>query len=212
MTEQRLIVCGECSVGGRPNSDEHTLHLSMYGPKRNVFRQFEDMRRALWGPVPVAFRDLVDIAIYVYCADQAISRGNDNADDLGDSWRRSLTFQIPVRDLDFWRQESINRKLTTALSFLSEDEYYFEFEPLRDEHPFPDYFDFGVDDDDAAIEEVVLFSGGLDSLAGAIQESVIDTRPARTKSFGRLGLASRLRRPIRNRIASWRCCPCLGFA
>src|SRR6185437_2244728 len=38
------------------------------------------------------------------------------------------------------------------------------------------YIDFGCTPYEGLIEDVVLFSGGLDSLAGAVKESVIDKR------------------------------------
>jgi hypothetical protein len=130
----------------------------------------------MWGDVPPALRDLIDIAAYVYAADSAITRGSGTDQDLGTAWRRCLFFRIPVRRPDLWRDSGVLGQLARTLSFLAEDEYHFQFEPLRDEPPFQGYFEFRDDDEGGEVQEVVLFSGGLDSLAGAVQEAVVGGR------------------------------------
>jgi 7-cyano-7-deazaguanine synthase in queuosine biosynthesis len=62
----------------------------------------------------------------------------------------------------------------------SEDEYTFEFEKATNPVQFQDYLEFGDDDSTAfTADEVVLFSGGLDSLSGAVEElSATDKRIA----------------------------------
>jgi hypothetical protein len=61
--------------------------------------------------------------------------------------------------------------LCAMLSFLSEDEYTFEFEKATNPVQFQDYLEFGDDGGTAfRADEVVLFSGGLDSLGGAVEE------------------------------------------
>src|SRR5262249_15221652 len=66
--------------------------------------------------------------------------------------------------------------LTATLSFLSEDEYDFEFVPLKEEEPLQGFFRFPAAPGGAAAEEVLMFSGGLDSLGGAVQEAAVDRR------------------------------------
>jgi hypothetical protein len=148
----------------------------MWGPHRNVRLKIGDVRRELVREVPSEFLDLIDIATYVYCADQAITRGGGGVEDMGESWRRRLFFRIPVRKPDLWGSHVIRDQLIRTLSFLSEDEYHFEFEPLVNEPPLPRYLDFGTTPLTGIVEEVVMFSGGLDSLGGAVRESVIDKR------------------------------------
>ena len=125
--------------------------------------------------VPELFLDLTRIATYIYCADQAVKRGDVNEDVFGDEWRRSLFFRIPVHDPDFWNSQRVNNLLCTTLGFLSEDQYQFDFLPLTEVPAGDQYFGMPEKDDlQDAPDEVVLFSGGLDSLAGAVQEAVID--------------------------------------
>ena len=61
-----------------------------------------------------------------------------------------------------------------SLSFLSDDEYDFEFPHLRKDTDLKGRIDFNTNPFDGVVEEVVMFSGGLDSLAGAVQRSVVE--------------------------------------
>jgi len=136
------------------------------------------IREELLRDVPDRFCDLLEIATYVYVADQAATRGGDGVDNVGEDWYRNLFFRIPVRHPEFWSSPAVTDVLTKALSFLSDDHYQFDFVPLIKPPKLPTYFDFGKDYTPLPHnpDVVMLFSGGLDSLAGAIQESVLDSR------------------------------------
>lgn len=172
MANERAILCGEVPVGNLPLGRNDPLQLHLWGKPENVRLQVNDIRSHLLQDIPSPFHDLVEIATYVYVADQATTRGGDGVDVFGENWRRRLFFRIPVRNPDFWNQDKVRSQLVGTLSFLSEDEYFFEFVKLTGEPPAQRHLDFGVD----APDEVVLFSGGLDSLGGAIQEAVVDNR------------------------------------
>jgi len=118
--------------------------------------------------VPDFLVDLLEIAAYVYCADRATSRGGDVQLGMGRDWRRKFRFVIPVREPRRWKDPKVLEWLRSVLFFLSEDNCTFEFERARDPPPYPDYFDFG--NDQGRADEVVLFSGGLDSLSGTLEE------------------------------------------
>ena len=127
--------------------------------------------------MPAEFEDLLEIAAYVYCADQATSRGGKNVDGFGDAWRRHFWFKIPVRRLEFWKRAEVQKVLRETLEFLSDDYFDFEFvagkgAPRMQEY-FPKLVPGGPGD---GVEGVVLFSGGLDSLAGAVEEAVAERR------------------------------------
>ena len=67
--------------------------------------------------------------------------------------------------------------LCETLGFLSDDEYEFNFKKLRREQPAARYLDFSHDPDAGfQAEEVMLFSGGLDSLGGAVHEVLDEKR------------------------------------
>lgn len=164
---ERLILCG----GVRRTGGDSILRLALSGRSQNITLRLEDVSRKLIRNVPGRLTDLVEIAAYVYCADQAISRGGAAQRAMGADWRREFRFVIPVRNPDHWNNPNVSESLCAALSFLSEDEYAFEFEKATNPIPFQDYLEFGDDDSTAfKADEVVLFSGGLDSLSGAIEE------------------------------------------
>ena len=170
---ERVILCGHVGDHALPADDAQPLRFSRWQPNRNVTLKIGTIHQAMWRPVPPAFEDLIDIAVYVYCADQAIPRRDRDA---GAAWRRRLHFRIPVRQPEQWAEPRVTAALTDVLSFLSEDEYHFEFVPLTRSEPFPNSFTFSDEVDPIDVEEVMLFSGGLDSLAFAVQEAVIDRR------------------------------------
>lgn len=174
MAPERLVLCGPLADAERPG-DPGPVRLRMWGPGAEVRLRGEDVREALYTDVPPALLDLIDVAAYVYAADQAVARDADGGE-YGPGWRRNLAFRVPVREPDRWRSEPVRGRLVAALSFLSEDEYRFEFEPLVGGPPLRGYLDFGGTPFDGVVEDVVMFSGGLDSLAGAVQEAVVSRR------------------------------------
>jgi len=176
MANERAILCGSVADGSLPFKDPRPLRLRMWGQHRNVHLIIQDVRRAMMKSLPPAFLDLIDIATYVYCGDQAVRRGGDGVQDFGENWRRNLFFRIPVRKPALWKKASVLNQLVTTLSFLSEDEYQFEFEELTKDHPFESYLEFDGTPFDGLVEEVVMFSGGIDSLGGAVQEAIINKR------------------------------------
>ena len=172
MANERAILCGDVTSGSLPFASEKPVRLHLWGPHENVRLQINDIRSHLLQEIPPPFHDLVEIATCVYCADQAVTRGGDGVDDFGENWRRRLFFRIPVRNPDLWNESKLRGQLVETLSFLSEDEYHFEFTKLISEPPRQQHLDFGG----AAPHEVILFSGGLDSLGGAVQEAVVERR------------------------------------
>jgi hypothetical protein len=178
MPPERIVLCG--GANGRGITGDYTpLILDIYPPNRNINFGLEAIRRALWTDIPKILRDLVDVALYVYAADQAVQRaggGKVDGIEIGAGWRRRFRFRIPVRELDLWNSHDVRDCLVSLLSFLSEDEYFFEFFPLRKDAKLDGFIDFDESAFEGDIEEVMMFSGGLDSLAGAITESVVDRR------------------------------------
>lgn len=90
--------------------------------------------------------------------------------EYGNHWRRHFRIEIPVRRPEHWSKPELLTCLTTTLGFLSDDDYEFVFLPLQKPPPLERYLFDSLDDDDSGYEEVMLFSGGLDSFGGAVQE------------------------------------------
>ena len=113
--------------------------------------------------------DLLEIAAYVFGADRLSSRGSRYLVEYH-SWSRRFRFVLKVRDYEFWSQPEVIGALADALIFATGDQYYeFIFQPGHTTPP-TGLFDseaFSVESDEDP--SVMLFSGGIDSLSGAIQ-------------------------------------------
>ena len=157
---ETVILCGGVAT---PRRARKPLSLSMKGSKANVMLRSEDIGRHMLASLPDTLSDLLDVAAYVFCADQLVSRGGDTARRLGRDWRRDLRFIIPVREPDRWSSPEITRSLERLLTFMSDESMRFEFVKAGHSIGASEYFDFG-----SGTDEVALFSGGLDSLTGAV--------------------------------------------
>lgn len=176
MSNDRHIVCGERRKVDRPPGSPRIrpVHLDL---QKNIKLPLTDISRPLVSNIPDILVDLLEISSYIYCADQAVTRGDDPRK-LGAKWRRSFHLHIPVRCPDVWSSPPMIELLSDTLSFLSDDEdYQFNFYRANRPTPSDQYFEFGPGGGSGfQAQSVILFSGGLDSLAGAVQEAVVDKR------------------------------------
>ncbi len=148
------------------------IHLHAGSRKSNVHLKIENISRVLWKDIPSIVMDMLEIGSYVYCADQSVGRGGKVSRHEGKQWRRSFRFEIPVRNLNIWNKPAVKDELCEVLGFLSDDYYEFSFRQLKDDIPRDAYLDFDMGGPWFKADEVLLFSGGLDSLAGALDEMV----------------------------------------
>ena len=163
---ETMVLCGNAAP--RASKEANTLRLKLSGRDANIALKVEDIGRRMVANIPDVLTDLIEVATYVYCADQLIARGGDAMQALGTDWRRKLHFVVPVREPDRWRLPAVSETLVRLLSFMSDDEYKFRFERAPSPASGSDYFDFaGKPEAVFRADEVVMFSGGLDSLAGA---------------------------------------------
>lgn len=119
--------------------------------------------------IPVRTLDLLEIAAYVFAADRWVPRGRADAIEYA-AWSRSFDFHIRVRDCDFWKTENVRRALKDAIAFMTGDgEVNFHFYPGHSTPPANLFdragFSLGPLDEKPTL---ALFSGGIDSLAGAL--------------------------------------------
>jgi len=174
--KDEIVVCGGLEAP-RKGKAGHTVRLNLIGDDANVDVEIVNISRRLSTDVPEILTDLVEIASYVYCADQVVTRGGEGVLAFGAEWRRTLRFRIPVRHPEIWSSDTVTDALKRTLSFLSDDEYEFSFQKQTHAVPMQRYLKFG--DGDAGVQttdEVLLFSGGLDSLGGAVQALVNEKR------------------------------------
>jgi 7-cyano-7-deazaguanine synthase in queuosine biosynthesis len=170
-TNEHLVLCS--GVNAEPRGDEKLLTLNLHGGSANVRLEIEDISRRLLANLSDVHADLLEIASYVYASDSAVSRGGRTDSHLGAMWRRKFRFVIPVRQLGLWSSNSVTASLVETISFLSDDDYEFEFRKLEKPPSVETYFPLsGTSDAKFTPDEVILFSGGLDSFAGTVDELV----------------------------------------
>lgn len=119
--------------------------------------------------VDPVLNDLLEIAATVFAADGAVSRGGLTRSQMGTAWYRRFQFRIAVRDPDLWRRDDIVSALVEAVETLTEDSVSFEFTHADPDPPLQPYLDFDRSGANFEADEVILFSGGLDSFAGALE-------------------------------------------
>jgi len=102
--------------------------------------------------------DFLDLSILVYLADEMVGRSRTT-----DYWTRDFRCLLPVNTPDIWRTSESNIK--DALGLLSGDSWNFEWLPLNGP-PKARSHRLGLPED---YDVVCLFSGGVDSLLGAVQ-------------------------------------------
>ncbi len=164
------------SVWCGPNDEAHhskktaPLYLNSIPPEENVFLKAENISNKLAQNIPPIAYDLLEIASYIYSVDQSKPRGGITFPKDGENWYRQFKLNIPVRCLDTWNKPSVKEKLVKLLRSLSDDNYQFTFRHLEHDLPKDAYFDFDEGESWFKPDSVLLFSGGLDSLAGAIEE------------------------------------------
>jgi hypothetical protein len=170
MGSERVILCGGLAASGTARGKD-AVCLSLSGRDSNVTLQVGDITRRMVANLDPVLLDLLEIATYVYCADQATSRGSGSSRDYGASWRRRFQLCVPVREHELWSSAPVRTALCDTLGFLSDDHFEFVFKKLAKPPPVDQYLDFGEPGDAGfQAEEVVLFSGGIDSLGGAVEE------------------------------------------
>jgi hypothetical protein len=105
--------------------------------------------------------DLLVLAAHIYAADTRISRDTESQD----SWTREIRLVVPVSDVIHWN--SVSGLLERMLNFLTGDRWSFGFRNR------PEGFEHFVAVPPLLLttppfDDISLFSGGLDSLIGAI--------------------------------------------
>ncbi|MFO0590454.1 MAG: Qat anti-phage system QueC-like protein QatC [Polyangiaceae bacterium] len=138
--------------------------------RQNVLKQIRDR---LGRVPPAAAMDLLVIAMAVFAADLRILRTW-----AEDRWSRDIVLHVPVFGVAQWR--GLGASLVEMLNFLTGDTWHLEF---RERAPLPPD-QAKPAKDPPEIHDVALFSGGLDSLAGAIDLLESGRRVALTGHYG----------------------------
>lgn len=151
---------------------DENLRLEIDGKPVGVKLRISQLNSQLVAGLPDRALDLLEIAALVYGADAAVSRGGPVDQNLGRKWHRRFIVEMPVRNLGFWHSDKIAQTLEETLMFLADDRFEFEFTQKNE----PDaertrFFKYNKESSWKA-DRILMFSGGLDSFAGALQEIV----------------------------------------
>ena len=173
--------------------------------------------------LPERILDLLQIAAYVFCGDRMANRGSRKSVN-NESWARSFEFHIPVLDFNFWSDAKTKKALNDALTFMTGDRGYNFIFSQSDKNPAEilnkqislftgEYQSI----DEAKNTDIMLFSGGLDSLAGAVQRlnehtgrslCVVSHKSNKTVTHTQKVLIDELNKRYGNRVKpySFECC------
>jgi 7-cyano-7-deazaguanine synthase in queuosine biosynthesis len=115
------------------------------------------------------FADWAELALAIYIADRFSPRRDPRCRMDIAHRRRKIYLQIAVFDVRFWKSTEVQQRLQEALWILTEDDWQFEF--LKRETPLtPCAQEFLFSEPCNKSIRVALFSGGLDSFAGAVHQ------------------------------------------
>lgn len=179
------VYCGELCKSNRCEAEEiNLINYDCNELEQNIvigYDKFVNDPETL----PSRILDFLYIAAMVFCADRQVNRG-ERSSLSNDAWARSFEFHIPVLDIDFWTNKSLQKALSEALCFMTGDRSYtFLFVKstlgLLPKEEYKQLAIFNKETDrigDSDNVDVVLFSGGLDSLAGVIERlnTVLDKK------------------------------------
>jgi len=146
--------------------------------RREYSIEDERLANALGQRLPEHLADLVDVAMAVYVADRLVPRRSAGQDRFAPRWRRSLILELPVRCLSRWQQPEVGERLQECLEFLTEDDWSFTFVRREQQPRSSETQGFLLPTGLEPPVQVALFSGGLDSLAGAeasLQDATLGT-------------------------------------
>lgn len=165
MTEARVEVLDE---DGRV-AKVHRIVIN--GPGATFDVKTDPIEAQLFRTLDEWMLDLLGIAGVVFAADGMERRGGPTRPGFGADWHRSFHYRIALRRPDLWEREDMKAALTDAVSFLTDDAVRFTF--TQGNFAPAAHQDFLNLHPDAPggfhADEIILFSGGLDSLAGAIE-------------------------------------------
>ena len=170
------VFCGElCKSNNCSSTELNLLNRKLNDIEANITIKYDKFVNEP-EKLPPRILDLLHIAAHVFSADRLINRGKRSS--LSNSaWARDFDFHIPVLDLSFWNNNEIKKAISDALVFMTGDKNYnFSFGESKFGHLPKDksnqmslFNENFLNIDISQNTNIVLFSGGLDSLAGAIE-------------------------------------------
>lgn len=204
MRTEHLFLCGEVGEGVSPTTTSVPLQLGIRkGARDKPTLSLHRLNARMLSNQPPRLADLLDIAIYVHLGDLQTTRGSTLLRDLGRTWRRQMRFRIPVREAAFWQSPQASQMLHDSVQFLTGDDIVFEFVQANMQPRVDAYLDLGGDVPPLGFRptEVILFSGGLDSLAGSIDALLVRRQQAVLVSHHSAPFVQAIQQTLATRLA-----------
>jgi len=154
----RFVGKKACTSGGYPEAmaDKSRVILDTLPKGGNIILRFRLNDNPLHIAPDPHTRDLIDLAVAVYIADELVPR-----EKAADGWARKFDYLMPVKNPAVW--EAATGTLSRTLTHLAGDSSSFTW-PERSALPSIGNHREGVP---RGFDAVCLFSGGIDSLLGA---------------------------------------------
>jgi hypothetical protein len=177
-----LVVCDGVTVPVDLEREAWTVRDELWssGADKNVHLFGEHRGQTILSSIVDLYFDLIQIASYVYAADQQLPRGGIRRDVYGKQFRRTITLCLPVNNPEFWSRPEIIAPLRDALQFATDDQWFLRFAatPGGDEKR---QLPILKGEEESSLlgrpDCVALFSGGADSLCAVIAAVEQGRRP-----------------------------------
>jgi hypothetical protein len=210
MSAKESLVIVHSGLAGKPprinrKKFRQVVDLYLDGANQNVEIRFQNIEEKIIAKLKPETKDLLEVAAALYVADTSISRGQ--TDVYGRDWQRRIRFILPVRRVKQWRK--VAAQLSELTTYLSGDaSITFEFKKHKQNDKGQGYLEFPpAAPGFQGADRIVLFSGGLDSLAGVANTMasgevplLISHRSSPTRTQLQESLPERLRQKTGKRL------------
>jgi 7-cyano-7-deazaguanine synthase in queuosine biosynthesis len=148
------------AFGTEPPREDDCVHSMEY------FVNDETIARRFGHSLDPLLADWIDVALACYLADRLAQRRPLKAAWDGKHWSRIFNITVPVRQPESWNRQ-VQASLSSLLAFLTEDSWQFNFVKRETPGRVAESQGFLFASELDSPVRVALYSGGLDSFAGA---------------------------------------------
>jgi hypothetical protein len=139
--------------------------------QRHYHLDDEPIAAGLTHQVDPVFADLLDLAVAVYVSDRMTPRRPKYKPMDGKYWRRTMRIKVAVRERSKWAEPECSALLHRLLRWLTDDLWEVEFLSAPSARRASETQGRLFLDPPSDPTDVALFSGGLDSLLGAVSDA-----------------------------------------
>lgn len=142
------------------------------GHSREYYINDERIAQRFGNTLEPLLADWIDLALNCYFADRLALRRDSQANRKGVGWSRIFNLRVAVRLPACWEKPEVKSSLSGLLHFFTEDAWHIDFVPRVGPRRISESQGFLFPVEPGVPARVALYSGGLDSFAGAAQQMV----------------------------------------